>query len=77
MSILVEAVVMLFPNFEFIESNSLDAVILTHHHADHLHGIDDIRHFVYKRRSALPIFLLPETDAHIRANMRYIFEGSG
>jgi phosphoribosyl 1,2-cyclic phosphate phosphodiesterase len=54
----------------------LDAVILTHYHADHLHGIDDIRHFVYKRSSAMPVFLLPETEAHIRANMRYIFEGA-
>lgn len=53
----------------------IDAVILTHHHADHLHGLDDLRHYVYRQKDQIPLFLLPETEAHIRSNHDYIVNG--
>ena len=55
----------------------IDAVILTHHHADHLHGLDDLRHFVYRQEQQLPVFLLPGSEDHMRANMDYIVNGFG
>lgn len=52
----------------------LDAVIYTHPHADHIHGIDDVRIFALKRRGQIPIFADPETMARIREGFGYCIE---
>lgn len=52
----------------------VDAVLVTHPHADHLHGIDDLRAFS-RRHGAVPMFASPETAAVIRHNFGYIFAG--
>lgn len=44
----------------------LDGVIFTHQHADHVHGIDDLRMIVFNRKSRLPVWADgPTTDALI------------
>jgi phosphoribosyl 1,2-cyclic phosphate phosphodiesterase len=53
----------------------IDAVLYTHAHADHIHGIDDLRAFNMVSRTAIPIFGPPATMAVIRRNFRYIFSG--
>lgn len=51
----------------------LDAVVYTHSHADHLHGIDDLRQVVYTRRSRLPVYADgPMQDALI-SRFGYVF----
>lgn len=52
----------------------VDAVLYTHAHADHLHGIDDLRAFNMVNRESIPIFALPATIDHIRHNFSYIFD---
>jgi phosphoribosyl 1,2-cyclic phosphate phosphodiesterase len=43
---------------------TLDAVAYTHAHADHVHGIDDLRQIVYNMRRRLPVWADgPTTDA--------------
>ncbi|MEZ4600822.1 MAG: GPMC system MBL fold metallohydrolase [Syntrophotaleaceae bacterium] len=54
----------------------VDAVLYTHAHADHIHGIDDLRAFNMVSRAAIPIFGTPATMAVIRSNFRYIFSGA-
>jgi phosphoribosyl 1,2-cyclic phosphate phosphodiesterase len=53
---------------------SIDAVVYTHEHADHVNGIDDLRIFTVRRRAALPIYGPPETLEHIRRSFNYIFD---
>ncbi|MFA5515282.1 MAG: GPMC system MBL fold metallohydrolase [Desulfuromonadales bacterium] len=52
----------------------IDAVLYTHTHADHLHGIDDLRPFCLISEGAIPIFGSGETIARIRHNFSYIFD---
>lgn len=54
----------------------VDAVLYTHAHADHVHGIDDLRAFnMTSGGAAIPIYGLPSTMNLIRRNFRYIFGG--
>lgn len=52
----------------------LDAVLYTHQHADHVHGIDDLRSFSLKQRGPLPLYGPAETIDHLRTAFRYIFD---
>lgn len=52
----------------------LDAVVWTHAHADHIHGLDDLRQIVHNRRAILPGWAdAPTTDA-LLSRFRYVFE---
>lgn len=52
----------------------LDAVIYTHGHADHVLGLDDIRPFNLKQKSAIPVYAAEETLRTLRRQFSYIFE---
>ena len=52
----------------------VDAVLYTHEHADHTHGIDDLRMFSLKGRRALPLYGPEEAMNHLRQAFRYIFD---
>ncbi len=52
----------------------VDAVFYTHGHADHLHGIDDLRAFNITRKTPIPIYASKETLEHINHSFGYIFE---
>ena len=55
----------------------LDAVIWTHDHADHCHGIDDLRGVAYTRGSPVPGFARADTLNTLRGRFDYVFEGRG
>lgn len=55
----------------------VDAVIWTHDHADHTHGIDDLRQLMHARGEPVPGYAPPATITGLTARFRYVFEGGG
>jgi len=51
----------------------IDAVFLTHEHADQTHGIDDLRSVVMHQRSRIPVYLNRSTADHILLRFSYCF----
>ena len=57
----------------------LDAVVYTHGHADHMHGIDDLRMIVFNRKSKLSVWADGATQERLYGSFAYVFhqpEGS-
>jgi phosphoribosyl 1,2-cyclic phosphate phosphodiesterase len=55
--------------------DQLDAVFWTHDHADHTHGIDDLRPMRYGRGGPMPGFGHEETVRRLRNRFGYVFAG--
>ncbi len=53
---------------------NLDAVLYTHAHADHVHGIDDLRTLAYKKKSKIPLWADKETQERLLQGFSYIFK---
>jgi phosphoribosyl 1,2-cyclic phosphate phosphodiesterase len=52
----------------------VDAVLFTHDHADHTHGVDDIRAITVRRDAPLPMFGPPSTLENLAKRFPYIFD---
>src|ERR1700740_1770820 len=66
---------------QLIDANveHLDAVFLTHEHADQTHGIDDLRSVVLHQRRRIPTYFTTSTSKDMMARFSYCFispEGS-
>ncbi|MDH5637042.1 MAG: MBL fold metallo-hydrolase [Nitrospinota bacterium] len=53
----------------------VDAVLYTHHHADHIHGVDDLRAFNYFQGGQIPCYGNQKSLERIRQLHGYIFDG--
>jgi phosphoribosyl 1,2-cyclic phosphate phosphodiesterase len=56
------------------EADRLDGVLYTHEHADHTHGIDDLRAFFIKQRQLIDVYLDEQTGETLRARFGYCFK---
>ena len=52
---------------------TLDGVVYTHSHADHMHGIDDLRQIVFNLRHRLPVWADAPTQTALMARFGYAF----
>jgi phosphoribosyl 1,2-cyclic phosphate phosphodiesterase len=52
----------------------LDAAVFTHAHADHIHGIDDLRGFVLVQRHRIPVYADEITLERLTSAFTYCFE---
>jgi len=57
------------------EVEKVDAVFWTHDHADHCHGIDDLRPMRFNRNAPLPGFASAETARSLKQRFSYVFSG--
>ena len=53
---------------------ALDAVVYTHEHADHTHGIDDLRPLALVMRKRVPVFADQITLSMLKSRFGYCFE---
>ncbi len=51
----------------------VDAVAFTHEHADHIHGLDDLRLFPFRLGHAVPLYCEPSVENRIRTTFDYAF----
>lgn len=54
--------------------DAIDAVLFTHDHADHTHGIDDLRAFTARSSAALPVYASAATADALARKFPYIFD---
>ncbi len=54
-------------------TEDVDGIIITHIHADHVFGMDDLRPISLRRMTPLPVVALPEAAALLRTTFPYIF----
>ncbi len=55
------------------EVDWLDGVLITHEHADHTHGIDDLRPLFVRKRQRVPVYLDAPTARALHARFGYCF----
>lgn len=53
---------------------TLDGVLFTHDHADHTHGIDDLRFIAYRGKKRIDVYLDDRTGSILKRRFDYCFE---
>ena len=52
----------------------VDAILMTHSHADHVMGMDEVRRFNVLNHGAIPVHASAATGAELRRIFQYVFE---
>ncbi len=55
-------------------NTKLDAVLFTHHHKDHIAGLDDIRPYNYQQKKAMQVYADERVLGALRSEFAYAFE---
>ena len=56
--------------------NAIDAVLFTHHHADHVTGLDDLRRFNWLMKKPTPCYGSERTLKNLKRMYLYAFEAA-
>jgi phosphoribosyl 1,2-cyclic phosphate phosphodiesterase len=61
--------------YQMLRTNTrhLDAVVFTHHHKDHIAGLDDIRAYNFTAQQPMNIYATPVTEEALRRDFYYAF----
>ena len=52
---------------------SLDAILITHEHNDHIIGMDDVRPFNFMQRKDMPVFATEKVQEQLKKRFSYVF----
>ena len=52
----------------------VDAILMTHSHADHVMGMDEVRRFNVLKGGSIPVFASPSAASELRRIFQYVFE---
>jgi phosphoribosyl 1,2-cyclic phosphate phosphodiesterase len=52
----------------------VDAVLITHHHADHIFGLDELRVYNYHQKDEIPVFIPKNSYREMKRIFNYIFK---
>lgn len=52
---------------------SLDAVVLTHEHMDHVSGLDDLRPLIFQDQRPMPVWMTERVEQRLRQQFSYAF----
>ena len=55
----------------------IDTILFTHHHFDHVVGVDDLRPYFFDNRAPMACYAHPDTARVLRCMFPYIFERDG
>lgn len=56
---------------------TVDAVLYTHTHADHCHGLDDLRVFYFRQNKIVPCFIGVDHVEDLKSRFSYVFRTTG
>ena len=51
----------------------IDAILFTHHHKDHVAGMDDIRSFYFRQKTEIPVYANATTIQQLKVEFPYVF----
>ncbi len=57
--------------------HSIDYVFFTHTHADHCHGLDDLRPLFFRERKTMKVWADPDHEIELRDRFYYMFRDTG
>lgn len=52
---------------------SLEGIVFTHEHKDHVAGLDDVRAFNFKEKKDMPIYCVPRVREALKREFSYVF----
>ena len=55
------------------QTEKIDAILITHHHQDHVGGIDDVRPYNFLQNSAIEVYASKESIRAIKNSYSYVF----
>lgn len=55
---------------------SLDAVLFTHEHKDHVAGLDDVRAFNFRQKRDMDVYATPQVQSALKREFQYVFEAN-
>jgi len=76
-SILVDAGPDIRAQMLMVNLKKVDALLFTHDHADHTHGIDDLRFLAYRMKTCIEVWADGVTRESLRRRFGYCFADSG